>query len=133
MTPAEAHAEIRKKFQSDWGSETPIAFDNLNFDPPADNGEFVRLVIDESLGSQQSVGSDGNRLFRRFGIVFVQIFTPTNTARLRSDELSETAYNIFINEVNGVRFYNQSVSTVGVVGSYYQQNIIAEFIYDALK
>ena len=39
------------------------------------NGEWVRLAVRHTGRSQETIGGKGNRRFRSFGLVFVQVFT----------------------------------------------------------
>jgi hypothetical protein len=44
MRHAEARAEIETRFAAVW-TATPVAFENVAFEPPADGSAWVRLTV----------------------------------------------------------------------------------------
>jgi len=136
LTPAQARDAIQDAFNTAWGvpgSElTLIAYDNVAFDPTKINVAWVRLSIRFTSGSIQTLGGVGERTFRNFGIVFVQVFTLSGGNTVENDGFALTAKNVFkgVQLAGGLWFRNTSIATVGNEGKWYQQNVSAEFIYD---
>ena len=94
LTPAEARDVIQDAFNAGWGIPspiTPIAYDNLEFDPTKIDTPWVRLNIQFTTGSIQTLGSPGERQFRNFGLVFVQakISKLELLSKERQEELTE--------------------------------------------
>lgn len=131
MDIATARTTIQSSFDTAWNSETPIVWDNVEYD--SDNSEFVRCTVDYDDGWQASLGGITNRLFRNKGFVFIQIFTSQNQSASRNDALAQIAYDYFVTPLSGIRFYNPKVKKVGQDGNYYQQNVIVEFEFDQQK
>ncbi|MEE9367040.1 MAG: phage tail terminator-like protein [Dehalococcoidales bacterium] len=137
LTPAEARDAIQDAFNAAWGvpgSElTPIAYDNVPFDASKIDVPWVRLSIQFASGSIQTLGGVGERTFRNFGIVFVQVFTIAGSNAVINDGFAKTAKDVFKGvqlSAGGLWFRNTSIVTVGNEGKWYQQNVSAEFIYD---
>lgn len=135
LTPAQARDAIQDAFNVVWGIPTPltpIAYDNLSFDPTKLNIPWVRLNVQFTSGSIQTLGGVGERQFRNFGIVFVQVFTPPGSNTVVSDSFANTAKSTFkgVQLAGGLWFRNTQIVSVGNEGKWYQQNVSAEFIYD---
>lgn len=133
MTVSEARDAILTKFRTEWANETQISWDNLDYN--SNGSEFVRVTIQYNLGSQISLGNLNNRLFRKTGLVFVQVFTRLKESMARSDFLAQKALTIFTNNADSVWFRNQQINSVGREqnGKYYQQNVVAEFVFDDIS
>lgn len=135
LTPTQARDAIQDAFNTAWGvptPTTPIAYDNLHFDPTVLTTAWVRLNIQFTAGSIQTLGGVGERQFRNFGLVFVQIFTLAGKNPVENDTLAKTAKDAFkgVQLAGGLWFRNTQITTVGIQGRWYQQNVSAEFIYD---
>ena len=74
-----------------------ITFDNEKFDEPT-NGEWVRLVVRHTGRSQETLGAIGNRRFRSFGLVFVQVFTEVGARMAVADCIAEAIVDVFDDE-----------------------------------
>lgn len=138
MTQDEARQAIQEHFYSAWGGATPltpIAWDNKAFDPTIQNDDWVRFSVQFVSGDQASLGTPGDRRFRRFGLIFVQIFTKADAGLVSSDTLGKIAVDAFegISLVGNLWFRNVGLVTIGVEGKWFQQNISAEFQYDEIK
>lgn len=132
LTIPAARVAIQSAFFTAWGSTTPIAWDNDNFDPTQINVPWVRLSIIFNGGSLASIGGPGTRLFRAFGLVFVQVFTLSQSTAALNDALAQTAKDVFkgVQLPGGLWFRDTGLETVGPDGKWYQQNVSAEFQYD---
>jgi len=136
LTINEAREAIYDQFISDWAAQTPIAFDNDKFVPPTTDTAWVRLNIKFVTGSQASLGDVTDcRLFRREGLIAVQVFTPVGDYTYNNDILVADAMNVFEGKhISGIWFRNVRNDTVGSFEEkWYHQNMIAEFQYDEIK
>jgi len=79
------HLELGTRFNLEWDSRTPIAWPNLEFEPPAldqGNAEWVRFnIIDNDDGQQITIGS-GLNVCRFTGVIIIQVFTSLNIGNL---------------------------------------------------
>lgn len=80
---AGAVAAIRQRLIDNW-STTPIAFQNENFEPPADpnSGAPVPWVFLEVIGNQseqRSVGTPGSQEWLYEGHILAHVFVPVNS------------------------------------------------------
>ena len=133
MTVNEARNAVMSRFNALWNNETPIAWDNLDYSSNVE--EFVRISMQHNTGSQVGLGPVGDRLFRKSGLIYVQVFTNLKTGASRSDILAEKAWDIFLDNAGLVWFINQRINHIGrdSEGKFYQQNVSAEFIYDSIR
>ncbi len=134
MNESQARDVIYKQFATDWGSTTAIAYQNINYTPPNDGSPWVRLNVIHITSTQASLGGVGDRRFRRRGVVVVQVFTKDGDATYNNDTYADKARGIFEGKkLSGVTFQNVGVETIGSDGfGWYQQNVRAEFWYDAI-
>jgi hypothetical protein len=145
MTYEAARAVIQQYFNANW-TGTPMSAVVLDNEPqptkPA--GSWVRLSINPNFSQQESFGGGTDR-FRRFGIVFVQIFTRQGIGPKVSDALIDETVNLFEVIVGGpskrrlagppsILFGDVNVTRVGrTEDEFYQQNVAAFFQFDDLK
>ena len=135
-----AEKAVRAYFAQKWGTTTPIKWPDLHFAPPA--GTWVAFHMQAFLGYQASIGSPGNNMFRRAGVITIQIFQPEGMAGTDARKKADIAANFFIspNQLAGFRFKNVVAKPVinargatGEQGSvYYQWNVTAEYEYDII-
>lgn len=133
MTFASAHAAIRSRFSSEWGSTTPIQWPNTSFEVP-DGAAWVRLVIADTDADQVSMGDPGNNLHRHPGLVTVMIFTPVGEGDGESVALSDSAAAVFRgweHSSSGVLFQRPPFRRViSADGPTYHANVICPFHWD---
>lgn len=85
---------------------------------------------------QQTLGSVGNRRFRRFGIITVQIFTLGDQGLSTADVFAKVALDAFEGNSTApteIHFRNSRINEVGEDGPWFQTNVIVDFDYDEIK
>ena len=128
-----ARESVYAQFISDWASTTEVTLDNENYDPPSD-ASWVRLIMRNNVTAQQTLAPVGFRKFNRFGIVFVQVFTKSDTATSTSDTLTSKARDVFEGKrLGGVDFRDVTIREIGVDGKWFQVNVEAPFDYTETK
>lgn len=136
MTPKEARNAILVQYLTTYSGVIPIALDNQPFTPPetGDGVKWVRVSIQFVDGRQASLGRANNRRFDKRGILFVQVFTPTGYATNDNDELAEASLNLFEGvNLNGLWFDQGRIETIGSDDEWYQQNVVINFTFSAIK
>lgn len=138
MNSDEAVAAVRAFFALHWGSTTRIAWPDMNFTPPqADT--WVRFSMKNSIGYQASMGNPGNNIFRREGIITIQVFQKEGRASTDARKKAAKAETIFMKQkLAGFEFKNVNVLDIGAgrdeIGlhrtPWYQMNVTAEYRYD---
>ncbi len=133
MTPSEARNEIMKRYLTEFSGQFPIALDNKKFVKP-DGTKWVRLSIQFNSGAQDSLGKVTNRKFVKWGLVFVQVFTPSNKGTNDNDDLCHAALNLLDGvRINNLWMYNGKIDTIGSDGEYYQQNVVVDFEFENIR
>jgi hypothetical protein len=119
-------------FNDEWNNLTPVAYPDVAFTPPDET--WVRLNVDHADGYQASMGSPGNNMFRREGLVNVQVFAKQGEAKLDALKKADAAISAFQGiELNGIHFYDVHMRDVGNDGAgWYQINVLANFRYDEI-
>lgn len=136
MTPKEARNAILARYLNQFDGQFPIALDNQPFTPP-ETGEgvkWVRVSVQFTDGTQGSLGVENNRRFEKYGLLFVQVFTPTGHATNDNDELAESSLDLFEGERLGDLWFNNGrIVTIGSDDEWYQQNVVLELTFTAIK
>lgn len=136
MTPSEARNAIFTRYLTQFSGQFDIALDNQPFSPP-DPGEdvkWVRVSVQFTLGTQSSLGKTGNRKFVKSGFLYIQVFTPKGHATNNNDDLAEDSLNLFEGERLGDLWFNNGrIVTIGEDGEWYQQNVVLELTFQAIK
>lgn len=136
MTPKEARNAIFTRYLTEFSGQFDIALDNQKFTPPetGDGVKWVRVSIKFNDGTQSSLGQSGNRKFEKYGLLFIQVFTPDGHATNDNDELAEDSLNLFEGERLGELWFNNGrIVTIGPDGEWYQQNVVLELTFSAIK
>lgn len=138
-TIREAREEILNHFITVWEAQVnppDLLFDDKERDVP-DNDDFARVSVQHNVRDRRTLGDEtGNRRFRSFGIVTVQVFTVSGDGLLTQDGLVNLAVNAFEGQKTGedrVTFRNVSHQEIGQDGPWHQTNVTAEFDYDFIK
>jgi hypothetical protein len=144
LTFAEARDEIHTLFKTAWdlGAETAgqavLYADSKTQVPKTDDTDsnpdlWARITVQHTGGNQGTLG--GNKCFNRFGLVTVQVFTPSGTGLSLGDNVYKIVVDAYEGKTTpgGVWFRNVSVNEIGPEGEWYQTNIIAEFEYEEQK
>ena len=131
MNLSTATAAIRSYFETEWGDECALVFDDQDYTPQA-NTEFVRLNIRHSMGDQKTMGAPGNNRHQLEGGITVQIFTPQGNSFVRGSELADKAAGILRGKsVSGIVFYQVFPRETGPDGrGFLQTHVNARFRYD---
>ena len=93
------------------------------------------MLVELTNEVQKSLGEVGNRRFRVYGMVMVQVFTKYGTGQVTADLISGVVKGAFRGVNTGadaITFRNARVVDVGHSGPYLQTNVFAEFDYDEI-
>jgi hypothetical protein len=113
---------------------TPVLYPDVVADKVPD-GNYVKIFVDYNTERQASIGGDGLRRYRIYGLVMVQIFTPFGKGEVDSDLISGVVKSAFRGVNTGadaITFRNARAITVGQSGAWLQANVTAEFDYDEI-
>jgi hypothetical protein len=82
-----------------------------------------------------SLGAENNRLFRRYGIIIVDVFTESGRGTYTNDTLCQKALAIFEGKelTGGIRIYRAAIETIEVEDKWYHQRVSAEFEFDEIN
>ncbi|MCM1497283.1 MAG: hypothetical protein NC124_02340 [Clostridium sp.] len=130
----EAKKLLQEYFIEKWDGRTPISYDNANDKLAETNKPWVRISVRTTAGGQESLGSPGNRMFRRQGFMYFQIFTRSGTKTETSDKLVQDILDIFDGvTVENILIRSGSPTYTGNDGKWYQQNVQFRIIFDEFK
>ena len=122
MSYAQEKRDIEEYFLVNW-TETPVVMENGE---SSETGEWVRLVIRNGDAFQASMGD--NPAFRHIGVVYVEIFTPTDAGSGRAVELADIADQLFRNLVlTNMRFKVPQVRRVPTESEWFKINVSTDF------
>ena len=110
-----------------------ITSDNEKVDEPV-VGAWVRLAVRHTGREQGSMGAKGNRRFRSFGSVFVQVFTEAGKRTLVADCIAQAIVDVFDAEsFDGLAFEAATSSEGSPEGKWNMVIVEAPFTYDEVK
>lgn len=116
-------------------SSIPIYYPDRVKSSPNGDDEHMKAYVDLTNEVQKSLGEVGNRRFRVYGMVMVQIFTKYGSGQVNADLISGVVKGAFRGVNTGadaITFRNARVVDVGHSGPYLQTNVFAEFDYDEI-
>ena len=137
-TYSEARDAINALVTTAWSAvapSSPLLYDNLDSERPATPTFFGRVTVRFFDGRQASLGSvAGGRVFRREGLVYVQVFTPHGKGLTQANVVSEALVRAIENPgaTGNIWFRDAHASEIGSDGAYYQINVVARFQYDRI-
>lgn len=113
MSTASLNIAVENLFATNWGSSTPVQFDNVPFETP--NNPWVKVEVWDGKTRKASLGS-GSQLRRSVGTVFVTINTPTGSGSKTAREYADQVCAIFRDaQISGITFEEPDVSRLGEV------------------
>lgn len=133
-----ARVMIETIFKNGWSTRTPIKYENVFFNQPA-NLEWVSISIRWGESQQVSIGPTTRRVERNVGVVMLQLFSPKGDGRKRQNENIDFAAALFrlstqYDETNGIEieFRTPQVTYVGESKELLQDNLTIPFQLDSL-
>jgi len=110
----------------------PLYYDNQDEVRPETPDTFGRVTVRHFDGRQISIGPVSMK--RRFGSLFVQMFTPQGTGQYDLRNLSDQMM-FALEDANPAisRLTNVHVNELAGDGVYYQINVVASFSYDRVS
>lgn len=140
MTFNEAREILYQHLVSNWSPPSPAVpytFDGESFDSTG-KAEYIHLSVRQTGSNQHTLGDTGNRVFRRRGLVFIQVFVQADRGLLRLDELGKTALDLYegktISQValhDGV--YRERPETNKSDGTWRRGTVTVPFTFDEIK
>ena len=138
---ATARDEIYTLLQDEWdgdvvSSPLPLVYWDVSQDIPETASPWARATLQHFTGGQASLAGDvGQVKFQRDGTLTVQIFTPAGEGLSTADALVMIVMRAFEGRAtpSGVWFRSVRINEVGINGSWFQTNVLADFTYDEVK
>lgn len=118
-----------------WGTTTPIAWPNIDFDPDTDVGDsdpgFIRVTILRGPLSATQADMAENPRYRHEGTLAIQVFVPANEGSGPALSLADTLADGFRGiTADGITYRAPAPDPVGVSGAWYQVNLWIPFYRD---
>ncbi len=117
-----------------------VIWDDTRRDIPSEESPpatWARVTVRHLTSEQASLSDEaGVRRYTRRGQVTVQIFTPLKGDGLvAADSIASAIQGAFlgVSTPNGVWFRSVRTNEVGIDGSWFQTNVLAEFQYDEVR
>lgn len=133
----QARDDIFSAFKAAWGVTTfPVVWPDKPAEKPSGRTPWARVTIRHAGGFQATLSNiNGQRRWRRNGVVIVQVFTPSGEGLSRAYDLAKIACDAFegVSTPRGVWFRNARINEVGPDGDWQQVNVLADFEYDEVK
>lgn len=137
-TMGNAAREMVARFRDVWNPR-PCDFPGVKFQLPAETVTWARWRIQHSGGGQTSLaGYDGKRRFDKVGNIIIQVFTPLQGGAIVSYDAAQLAVNAYEGKTTPSGIWFRSVRPDELLdseqtGTWWQINVVAEFLYDQIK
>lgn len=142
-----ARDEILGLFNTKWTTDTPalnggapirVEWPGVDAgDPPPADKPYARITLRHTTSRQATFGPTGGRRFTRPGLITVQVFTPLSGGQGLSlaEKCAIIARDAFEGRgtASGIWFRNARIQEIGPDGTWYQMNVLVEFVYDELR
>lgn len=134
VTLDQAREAVQQRWVTQWASATVTTFeDEVGFKEPA-SAPWAELRVRNLRSDQETLGSQGNRIFRRKAVVLVTIRVPNGRGMKTSANFGHAARNIFEGvSFSGLDFGAVLVREAGSDGKWNRTIVEAAFDYDDLK
>lgn len=137
-TYAEARDALNLLAKTAWDAATggaPLLYDNVDGERPAQPTTFGRVTVRFMSGQKASLGgTSGGRLFRREGLLYVQIFTPHGRGPGPADAIAQALVAAIEDPgaTGNIWFRDVGAQEIGSDGGYWQVNVTARFQFDRI-
>lgn len=134
MTPDQVREAVEQRFTTQWAARTVFTFEGEKFKIPGPDANWVRLSVRHFGGGQETLGSSGNRIYRRVGQIIGQVFSPLIKGMRTGSSYAQDFRGIF----EGTKFstidcLNGRILEIGPDASHYQHNVEIDLYYDEKK
>lgn len=120
---------IEKRLQDNW-TDTPIAFDNVEYVPVV-GSPFVRLTISQTTSVLKTFATYGEGMYQEFGLIIVQVFTPRNDGTHPNNVLADKIADLFRGWNSGRLFCGTTrIVRIGTEKNWHHANVMIEFYYE---
>lgn len=112
-----------------------IYADDDSKNPPKTKKAWAFVSVVHIAGDQATLGGRGNRTFRHYGYLEVEIHTPEGDGFTSADQLAIIVTNALEGETTsgGVIFRAVRASENGKSGAFQKTTVTADFEYDQIK
>lgn len=94
-------SEAREQVYQTWVDNVPSGLDSWTFEneegfvEPDQDKTWARVLMRSVGGGQETLGSTGNRKFRRQALIIVEVFTPRGRGLGTGDDLAQEILSIY--------------------------------------
>jgi len=128
MSYAAEAASIEARFEDQWGTTTPVEYDNVQY-KPTPGTSYVKLEIHTGEGMRASLGE--TYLERSVGIISMNIFTAINTGTRTGRGLADSAAAVFRGwTTSAITCRTPTITRLGQVGEWFVTNVSVPFYRD---
>ena len=132
MRHAEIRAAIESRFAALWDA-TPVAFENVGFEPPADGAAWVRLAVASDGAELASIGGPPRR-WRCRGRVRLEVHTPAGAGSRQAYRLADAALDLFADWPPGDLVFLAGAPEAAVEAcEVYRLPVVVPFRHDDLR
>ena len=132
MRTVDAQIALENVFYTAWADETPIAFNNMQYDSTGVE-EWVRFDVNFVKVSQMSMGADCG-FQRQNGFVNIQIFTKLKEGSQRTLELIDMITDILSGvRVDVINVFPPTVNILGETAQWYVSDMDFDFAYEFVR
>lgn len=132
----EARVAIYQRFIDNWTAtpDTNYTFDNEGYDSEDLAAPWVRVLVRNTAGGQETLGNEGSRKFERSGIILCLVHALENTGTESGDEIAKSFQSLFeAVRFNGIITNNSVIRETGKTGRWFVTTVEVDFLYHEQK
>lgn len=112
MSYATVERDIEKRLITNWATTVIDINENVEFNPPADGSDWIKLRIVDETTDRVNIGNPG--VHRAQGRIELEIYTGVNTGTRTGKTYAATLASLFRDaQFNGITCREASVNTIG--------------------
>ena len=132
MSYVSERKSIELEFSTSWATATPVKWDNVDFEPTA-HTSFVSFHIIPSKAVLKSIGAISSALYRSYGMIEIQIYTPINQGAAIGASYADRAIDIFRNKrIDDIRCDAGQIQNIEDVGEWFCTIVTIPFYRDEI-
>ena len=130
MTFKNEQRDIEQRFSTNWGSTTPVKYDNVNFTPTPETS-WAEIQVHTGDQIPVSLGGVSATLYRGVGIISINIHTALNIGSQTGKNLADTAAAIFRGQTfSGITCRGADVTRLGETNGWFVYNVSIPYFRD---
>ena len=132
MSYANTSKILETYFATQWGSTTPIAWQNITYQPTDTTNAFVHFFVVPGLSTRKSIGCSQASV-RKTGTIQVNVYVKESLGTRSSVTYADSILSIFqIKDISGITCMDGYIHVHAMESEWLVTKVMIPFFYDEL-